>query len=165
MTLHEIRLLHAYNAWATNRLFTALESLPTEQYHRDMHSSHGSIHGTLIHLVGAEKLWLARWEGRAEPFLTATEAPTREALYTVWERAGFSTAKFLGTMSDAKLQERLALRSPQGGTSHTTYWQAIQHVVDHSTYHRGQVVCMMRQAGAIPPSTGLIQFYRETGKT
>lgn len=164
MTLQEIRLLQAFSAWATNRVFNALESLPPEQYHQDMKASHGSIHGTLVHLVGAEKIWLARWENRKEPFLTTTEVPTREELFALWERVGFATAKFLGTMSDARLQQTFVMRTSRGDQFEHTFQQALQHVVDHSTYHRGQVVAMMRQLGAEPPSTGLIQFYRETGK-
>ncbi len=164
MTLQEIRLLQAFSAWATNRVFTALESLPLEQYHRDMKTSHGSIHGTLVHLVGAEKIWLARWENRKEPFLTSAEVPTREELFALWERVGFAAAQFLGTMSDARLQQTFVMRTVRGDQFEHTFQQALQHVVDHSTYHRGQVIAMMRQLGVEPPSTGLIQFYRETGK-
>ena len=49
----------------------------------------------------------------------------------------------------------------QGGQFADPYWQMIQHVVDHSSYHRGQIVTMLRQLGATPPNTGMIRFYRE----
>jgi uncharacterized damage-inducible protein DinB len=63
MTLKEIRHLHlvAFNRWANQSFFDALSQLPAEQYARDMLSSHGGIHGTLAHLVRAEKGWLCRW--------------------------------------------------------------------------------------------------------
>ncbi len=61
MTLKEIRHLVAFNRWANQSFFDALSQLPAEQYARAMHSSHGGIHGTLAHLVRAEKGWLCRW--------------------------------------------------------------------------------------------------------
>jgi len=60
MTLQEIKAMTAYNSWATNKIFEAVEALPDEEAMRDMKSSHKSIHGTLTHLVGAEKMWLSR---------------------------------------------------------------------------------------------------------
>jgi uncharacterized damage-inducible protein DinB len=47
-----------------------------------------------------------------------------------------------------------------GGEYVHSYRQMFRHVVNHSSYHRGQVVTMMRQAGVKPPSTDLILFYR-----
>lgn len=165
MTLQEIRLLNAFNAWATNRIFDAVAHLPEEEYTRDMKSSHGSIHNTLTHMVAAEKIWISRWQGiSTATVLTAEDLPTLGALRSFWEQVGYDTAKFLGMMSDKRLQETFAMKTSKGDTYTHLYWQAFQHVVDHSTYHRGQIVTMMRQLGAVPPNTGLITFYRETAK-
>ncbi len=164
MTLQEIKTLHAFNAWASNRIFEATASLPPDQYMRDMKSSHGHIHGTLLHMVGAEKMWLARWQDKAEPFLAAKDAPSHEELFALWQRVGFDMAKFLGTLTDKKLQGTFVMKMSNGATFEHILWQAFQHVVDHSTYHRGQIVTMLRQLGMTPPATGLIVFYRETGR-
>jgi uncharacterized damage-inducible protein DinB len=164
MTLQEIRTLHAYNAWANNRIFEAVEALPPEQYLTDMKSSHGGIHGTLVHMVGAEKVWLGRWQGREEPFMTAADAPTLKTLHEVWEKNGFETAKYLGTLTDKKLLESFTMKTAKGESFMHILWQTIQHLVDHSSYHRGQVITLMRQLGVTPPSTGLIRFYRETAR-
>ena len=162
MTLHEIKTLLAFNAWASNRIFEATASMTADQYMKDMKSSLGSIHGTLVHMVGAEKIYLARWQGRSEPFLAASEVPSREALVEVWEKTGLETARFVGTLTDKKLQEPIVVKTMKGETFEYVLWQTFQHVVDHSTYHRGQVITLMRQLGVTPPSTGLLQFYRET---
>ena len=82
----------------------------------------------------------------------------------IWVAVGFETAKFLGTMTDRKLQDAFTMKTSKGETFTHLYWQAFQHMVDHSSYHRGQVVTMMRQQGVTPPITGLINFYRETAK-
>jgi uncharacterized damage-inducible protein DinB len=165
MTLQEIKLLHAFNSWADNRILDAVMAMPADKAMQDMKSSHGSIHRTLVHLVGAEKIWLSRLSGKPDAtFLSITEAPTVEALKSIWVAVGFETAKFLGTMTDRKLQETFTMKTLKGDTYTLVYWQAFQHMVDHCSYHRGQVVTMMRQSGVTPPTTGLINFYRETAK-
>jgi uncharacterized damage-inducible protein DinB len=165
MRLQEIKLLHAYNAWANNRFFDALATLPTEQYVQDMKSSHGGIHGTLTHIVGAEKIWLSRWLANPDAMiLKAVDVGSLAELRSIWEKVGYDMAKFLGTMSDKKLQETFSMKTSKGTTLTHVYWQAIQHMVNHSSYHRGQITTMLRQLQVDPPSTDLIRFYRETGK-
>jgi uncharacterized damage-inducible protein DinB len=162
MTLFEIRTLHAYNSWASNRIFEALEAIPSEQYSQDMKGSHGGIRTTLVHMVGAEKVWLERFQGAAQPFLSENPPASLAELRSIWEKVGFDTAKWLGTQSDKSLQGTFTMKTLKGDTFTHVFWQAYQHVVNHSTYHRGQIITMMRQLGVKPPSTDLIQFYRET---
>jgi uncharacterized damage-inducible protein DinB len=165
MTLQQVKLFHAFNSWATNRIFNACEDMPAEQFHRDLKASHASIHGTLVHMVGAEKMWLSRWLGNPDrSFLTVQDAPDIASLRSLWEKTGFEVAKFLGTMNDKKLLAPFSYKAPDGAQFTYPYWQTLQHVVDHSTYHRGQVVVMLRQLGVTPPSTGLTLFYREVSK-
>jgi uncharacterized damage-inducible protein DinB len=166
MTFKELKLLHAFNAWASNRILDAVGRMPEADVSKDMKTSHGSIHATLVHMVGAEKMWLSRWLGTPDrTFLSSDEVPTLGDLRAAWERVGFETARFIGTMNDRKLQETFTMTTAKGESFVHTYSQAFQHVVDHSTYHRGQVVAMMRQLGVAPPSTGLIVFYREAART
>jgi uncharacterized damage-inducible protein DinB len=164
MTLQEIKMLNAYNAWATNRMFQALEALPPEEIMRDLKSSHRSIHGTLTHLVGAEKIWLSRMTGTPDKtMLKPADVPAIADLKAMWEQTGFATARFLGGMNDRRLLETFTMTTSTGEQFTHVYAQALQHVVDHSTYHRGQVVTLMRQLGHTPPNTGMITFFRETG--
>lgn len=165
MTLQEIKLLAAFNAWATNRVFDAVEGLEPEHYTRDLRSSHGSIHGTLVHLVGAERVWLARWTGAPrQEFLAPEEAPTLEDLKRIWNTTGFETAKFLGTLTDKKLLDTFTMTTSKGEHFTHSYRDSFLHLVDHSSYHRGQVASLMRQLGVTPPTTGMIAFFRETAK-
>ena len=164
MTLQQAKNLHAYNSWANNRIFDALQAMPSEQYKQDMKGSHGSIHNTLIHLVGAEKVWLERFQSAAQTFLTENPPSSLSELKHIWEKVGFDTAKWLGAQSDRSLQETFTMKTLKGDTFTHVFWQAYQHVINHSTYHRGQIITMMRQLGVKPPSTDLIQFYRETNR-
>ena len=165
MTLQDIKRLHAFNAWATNRIFDALAALPAEDFTRDMKASHASIHGTLTHMVGAEKMWLSRLAGNADKaMIKPADVPTLADVKKTWEATGFNLAKFLGTMTDRKLQETFSMTTATGQQLTQAYGDALQHMVDHSTYHRAQVVTLLRQMGHTPPSTTMIGFFRETAK-
>ena len=165
MTLQETKMLTAYSAWATNRIFEALEKLSAEETTRDLKSSHRSIHGTLTHLVGAEKMWLSRMAGTPDKaMITPADVPTVADVKSTWEQTGFAMARFLGAMTDKKLQETFSFPTSSGGQFTYRFSEALQHVVNHATFHRGQVVGLMRQMGHTPPDTGLTVFIRETRK-
>ncbi len=165
MTLHEARVLHAFNSWATQRIFDAVADLSADRFTQDMKASHGSIHGTLTHLVAAEKMWLSRCTGKPDAaMLTPEDVPTVANLKKTWEQTGFAAARWLGTLTDRSLQETFTMTTANGTSYTHTIAQAFQHMVDHSTYHRGQIITLLRQLGLAPPPTGLIRFFRETAK-
>ncbi len=165
MNLQEVKLLHAYNAWANNRVLGALASVPEKEYTQDLKSSHGSIHGTMVHIVAAEKLWQSRWHGTPDAALLSTDdVPSLPVLKSLWEEVGRSTARFIGTMTDRKLAETFQVNSLAAGPVTLTYWQSLQHIVDHSSYHRGQIVALLRQLGVTPPTTSMLLFYRDASK-
>jgi uncharacterized damage-inducible protein DinB len=163
MTLQEITQLVAFNRWANQCFFEALSQLSAEQYGRDLQSSHGGIHGTLVHIIGAERGWLRRW--KRQPTTTSeafSQGHSLADLRAYWEGICDEMGQFLATLDDQKLHETLSTTTLTGSYT-SPYWQMIQHVVDHSSYHRGQIVTMLRQLGVTPPSTGLIRFYRDAG--
>jgi uncharacterized damage-inducible protein DinB len=164
MTLEEIKVLWDFNTWADGLVFDAVARLSTEQYRQDMQSSHGGIFSTLAHIVSTERGWLGRWTNeRPMQQSSLQDVASVEELRGHWQQVGEKMQQFLGTLSDAKLQELLTTTSQTGQVTNS-YWQMIQHVVDHSSYHRGQIVTMLRQSGVTPPSTGLIRFYRDMAK-
>ena len=162
MNIAEVRELFTYNAWANRRMFGALAELPGEHYQRDLKCSFGSIHGTIAHIVGAEQLWLARWRGRQPgSVLKGSDVGSLAELRTIWEGVEADRAEFLGDLTDAMLPSRIVVKPTGGGEFVHTLRQTVQHAVDHSSYHRGQLVTLLRQLGVRPPSTGLIVFYRD----
>jgi uncharacterized damage-inducible protein DinB len=163
MTLQEITQLVAFNRWANERFFEALSQLPAAQYTRDLHSSHGGVHGTFAHVVGAHKAWLCRWQRQPDTAAAELSRITSLAdLRAYWEQVCADMQRFLDRLDEQQLREPLTATTLTG-TYSAPYWQTIQHVVDHSSYHRGQIVTMLRQLGATPPSTGLMRFYRDAG--
>jgi len=162
LTLDEVRELFAYNAWANRRCFAALEPLPAEAYFRDLKSSHGGLHGTLCHIVWAEQLWLNRWLGKANPAVPqGRDLTTLAAARTRWEAIEAERAAFVAGLSERRLDETMTVSPSTGGEYVHSFREMFRHAIDHSSYHRGQLVTLLRQVGATPPSTGLIVFYRE----
>ena len=168
MTVAEARELFAFNAWASRRVFDALAPLPDDQYFRDLKSSHGGIHGTLCHIVWAEHLWLTRWLGAPPPAVAqGKDLASLAAVRARWERMEAERERFLRDLTEAQLAGTITIRPTMGGEYVHTLAQTFRHAVDHSSYHRGQIVTLLRQLGVRPPSTGLILFYREqaTGRS
>jgi len=163
MTGDEARELFAYNAWANRKLFDAAAALSAELYHRDLKSSFGSIHGTLAHIVWAEQLWLCCWLSQANPAVAqGRDLETLAAVRGRWEEVEAERRGFLQGFPDTRLAETRMVKPSTGGEFAHTFHEMFAHVVDHSSYHRGQVVTMLRQVGVVPPVTGLIFFYRNT---
>jgi uncharacterized damage-inducible protein DinB len=162
MTVDEVLELFAYNAWANRKIFDAAAGLPEEQYSRDLKSSHGGIHGTLAHIVWAEQLWVSRWRGAPPPAVAqGRDLASLADVRARWEEVEAERGAFLRGLTAAGLEETRAVKPSTGGEYVHSFRQMFRHAVDHSTYHRGQVVTMLRQVGVVPPSTGLIVFYRQ----
>ena len=65
MNADDIRTLFAYDRWANERVFESVAHLPTAEFIRDLGTSHGSLRGTLVHVLWADWIWLQRWPGES----------------------------------------------------------------------------------------------------
>ena len=161
MNLKEITELFDYNLWANNRLFETAAQLTSEQYLQDVKAGHESIHGTLTHIVGAQKVWLARWlKAPDTSLLRGKDVRSLLELIAIWEKVSSDTAALLATFTDERLRQAMTITTSTGALYTHTFQQMMQHLVDHSTAHRGQVKAIMRQFGISPPGVDLIHYYR-----
>lgn len=159
--MNEFLELFAYNAWANRIIFDAVAPLPEEQYFRDLKSSFGGIHGTLAHIVWAEQLWLHRWDGKQNP--DVAQGADLKSLTDVrerWEQVEAERGIFLTGMTDARLEKTKVVKPSSGGEYVHSFRQMFRHAINHSSYHRGQIVTFLRQLGAPAPNTDLIRYYR-----
>jgi uncharacterized damage-inducible protein DinB len=163
MNRADVALLVEYNYWGRDRVLEAVGLLDAEQYTRDMGNSFRSIHDTLVHTYAAEWIWLTRWQGESPTSLIpSSRFPDLAALTAAWRELEAKFRAFVAAHDDAGLAENVSYRLMNGTPGTSVLWQAIQHVVNHGSYHRGQITTMLRQLGAAPPkSTDLITFYRE----
>lgn len=157
--MNEFLELFDYNAWAMRTLFAAVAALPDDQYHRDLKSSFGGIHGTLAHIVWAEQLWLHRWERKPNPAVAqGADLHSLAEVQERWEAVEVERGTFLARLTD--LDETRSVKPSSGGEYVHSFRQMLRHVINHSSYHRGQVVSFLRQLGSKPPDTDLIIYYR-----
>jgi uncharacterized damage-inducible protein DinB len=164
MTAEEMRRLFAYNSWANGKTLGALAEMPPAGYNTNMKSSHGGIHGTMLHIVWAQHLWLLRWTGRPNDAASAglQKAVSLESLRAYSQEVDRETLAFLDArLTDAFLRETFEMKTTKGDSYTHTYGEAMLHLINHSTYHRGQVAALVRQSGYRPPSTDFIRFARE----
>ena len=157
----EIRRLYDYNDWANDRMLEAIGGLTDEQYTREITSSFPSIRSTLGHIAGAEWIWLQRLHATSPgaPPVWAVDAPASR-LADEMRSVASARRSFLMDLSEEQLSDTLAYRNLKGEPFNSRLLDVLLHVVNHSTYHRGQLTTMLRQAGAVPPGTDLIAFTR-----
>jgi len=163
MTYDDLSLLADYNFWARDRLLDAVAALTPEQFVRPMGSSFGSVRDTIAHICDAEFIWLSRWKGEQPTgFRNPERMPDLAAARTEWAALESEMRGALERIGPAGVDRIIAYRDMRGAERSDVFWQMLQHVVNHGSYHRGQVTTMLRQLGAAPPkSMDLIMFYRE----
>ena len=162
MELTYIIELYRYNRWANQRTLAAAARLEEEKFSRPMGNSFSSVRDTLVHILGAEWIWLERWLGRfPKALLSAADFPTPKSLQTRWEDLGEDYHRFIHSLTPERLRESLAYINRIGERYEYPLWQQMVHVVNHSTYHRGQVTTMLRQLGAEPAVTDFLEYYDE----
>jgi len=164
MTISEIRQLFAYTEWANGLVLAAADQLTGEQLLQDVKISHGSIMGTLAHMAGAEWIWLERWLGNSVTGTDAWEQWTVKycdnlpQLREKWHPVIEKRRAYLERLTDPELPRDLTFKRLNGDMHTMPLLHQMQHVVNHATLHRGQVVGMIRQLGITPPATDLL-FY------
>ncbi|HEY2461934.1 MAG TPA: DinB family protein [Candidatus Acidoferrum sp.] len=162
MTPEDISLLYDYNAWANHRSLDAAAQLTTEDFTKPLGSSFPSVRDTLAHIHGAEWIWLERFQGRSPSSLPdSAQFPDVHSLKARWTEQENLLLKFVRRVSQADLDRILEYKTLKFGAYQNPLWQSMQHVVNHGTYHRGQITTMLRQLGTQPLLTDLMHFYRE----
>jgi uncharacterized damage-inducible protein DinB len=162
MTTGEVRELFAYDAWANALVFEAAAGLSEEQLVHSLASSFPSVGGTLAHMVGAEWVWLRRWLGESPGgFPDWVVKPVLADLRARLSAVEQECETFVASLCDGDLGRVVSYRNLAGQAFSDPLDGLIRHVVNHSTYHRGQVATQLRQLGLKPPSTDLIVFLRQ----
>lgn len=154
-----------YNIWANQRMLTLLNGLSDEQLDKDWGSSHGTLRKTIYHIWDAESIWFQRLQ-LISPVLIPTHSFTGdwEEFTHLFTRQSEQLKDFVGTASDMKLAHTIEYQSSAKGTRKSAVVHAILTVFNHSTFHRGQLVTMLRQSGVskIPPTDFIV--YTKTKK-
>ena len=153
--LETLRELYEYNYWARDRQFQVCAALTSEQFLRPLGNSFSSVRDTLAHLLRAEWIWLERWMGRSPGgqdamAFAAERFPTLASIRDAWGPIEKGVRDFLQTCPEERLSQPLSYTNFQGEAWTYPLWRTLFHVVNHQTFHRGQITTLLRQLDATP---------------
>lgn len=148
-----------YSLWASLKVLEAVEKLPVEVIEQDRGNSFGGILGTLVHVFQADRVWLKRFVGQPyAPLVIAGETVSVAQLRAEWPVVLGEFVAWIRAQQEGKLEERLFWRNVKGEDKTEVMYKILLHVVNHGTYHRGQVITMIKQAGGEVVSTDLVYY-------
>jgi uncharacterized damage-inducible protein DinB len=151
-----------YTLWADRQVLQSVRQASQEDLTRDAGVSFGSILGTMAHILGSQRVWLSRFSGTPlDRVPSIQDYPNLIAWIAGWEETAAALEAFLAALSDEQLAAQVTWRNSRGETFTRPLWQPVAHLINHSTYHRGQVVSLLRQMGYPVPSTDLIYYFLE----
>lgn len=149
-----------YTIWATEKILDSVHQLNDEELRRDLGVSHSGVLQTLQHIYYADRVWLNRLAGRPfTGFADEGDGPDLAALGSTWPALLREFRDYIEGLTETANQELFTYTNLKGEEISVRRWQAILHVVNHASFHRGQVVAMIRQLDKQPPSTDLLYFY------
>jgi uncharacterized damage-inducible protein DinB len=169
VNLNDLQTLLDYHYWARDRMLDAAEMLTPEQYLKDLGNSFKSVRDTVVHTYSAEWNWYSRWNSRwngtsPTAMLDPGEFPDLASVRAAWRSHEKKVREFVAELGEKNVDRVFEYRLMNGQEARSVFFHMLQHVVNHATYHRGQITTMMRQLGAaVPKSQDLIAYYRERG--
>jgi uncharacterized damage-inducible protein DinB len=159
MNLKTANTMALYNRWMNERLYECCARLPNDVRKKDTGAFFKSIHGTLNHLLLADRVWLGRFTGK--PFVVSSLA---QELYADFDELRSERARtdafiieWVGSLDERSLARELiytTIVNPQ--QRHTPFWFTLAHFFNHQTHHRGQLTTLLHQQGIDPGVTDLL---------
>lgn len=163
MTLIDLLRDYArYNTWANQHMADWLQSGPEALITHETTSSFPTLRATLLHIWGAQDIWLRRLQGETPTrFLADTFSGTNREMFEGLQAQSEAFAHFLEACPETFFQASTVYRNLKGQAFTTPNTEVILHCLQHSAYHRGQLVTMGRSLGLTnPPSTDYIAYSR-----
>lgn len=158
MTTADLTTLYHYTSWANERIFEAAEALTAEQTLRPVGGSFPCVRDTLAHTAAADWIWLCRWTGENPRGWPTWANGSVSEIREEWRRIHVARLAFIAGLSDADLDREVVFTRINGESDRAPLGFLLQHVVNHATYHRGQVASQLRLLGVTPPSTDLLRY-------
>jgi uncharacterized damage-inducible protein DinB len=153
----DFKSLFAYNRWANGRVLEACRALGPGQYEREPAPGWTSVRATLVHLADATWIWARRIEGEAVTARASeAEVPTLDDAGRLLDRGHDAFDRLLDTLPAERLAAIWSYRNFEGKQLELPLWAVFRHVVNHATYHRGQIAAKLGRLGVTPTPTDLV---------
>jgi uncharacterized damage-inducible protein DinB len=143
--------LYDFHQWANNRFFDHLEELPNKVYENEIKSVFSSIAEVIIHIYQTDGMWLSVMSG--DPFEETMSVINQLKEKTANRSLGHMQKLYAKLAGEYKiffddfgdLSKVITIDHPQYGSLETPVSDMVSHVVNHGTYHRGNMTAMLRQ--------------------
>jgi uncharacterized damage-inducible protein DinB len=165
VTKEHLQAMFDYVRWSDQQMLAASRTVNDEGYFKEQQISLGSIHKLLVHCMAAQWIWLSRWRGESPTRLeNQDDYPTRDALMQRWPLVHSAMTDFLGTQTPKSLARDVQYRNTRGELFSLPLADLMLHVIDHGTYHRGQINTMIKRTGGQPANISYLQYSMQKRK-
>jgi uncharacterized damage-inducible protein DinB len=146
----------AYDRWANRRVLDTCRKLTAEQYAAEPAPGWTSVRSSIVHIAVVTEGWFRGLTGEnVTSVATEADLPAVDDAARLLDGAYRILDDLLPTLTPAQIDTPMTLR--RGDRSAVLPpWAVVRHVVNHGTYHRGQVASKLRRFGVEPPATDLI---------
>lgn len=158
MKKEQLVLLYEYNVWANERIMNHLKSLPDGIFAKEVDLGFKSIAEVITHLIAADEVWFARIKGESPPPLTRTPFTNIEEASSYQNKLQTQILEFLLSTDD--IEKIVNYSNTRGEKFQNTILEIIQHVVNHGTYHRGNISTILNSLGYKGILTDYIVYLR-----
>jgi uncharacterized damage-inducible protein DinB len=159
MLVAYFKTLYDYNYWANAKILDATEQLSEAQFIEQTPEGHGSLRGTLVHMLSAEWMWRSRWQGTSPmENLREENLLTLGALRMRWHEEEQQMQAFLDALREEDMQRVVPYTNTRGQTYSAPLWQMMGHLVNHGTQHRSEAAVILSRLGHSPGDVDLLIF-------
>lgn len=161
MNLSEIMDLYDYNCWANARILNTAGEVRPEQFTARVEHSHGSLRGTLVHILDAEEGWRTRLtDGHGTPDLDEKLFPDVAAIRARWMVEEAAMRAYLAALKDEDLSQTVHYTAG-GQDFQRIVWHMLVHMIDHGTQHRSEAAAILTGFGRSPGDIHFMLWVRE----
>ncbi|GAA0598170.1 damage-inducible protein DinB [Virgibacillus siamensis] len=163
--------LYEYNKWANGQIFNRLKELPKDVYYKEIQSVFSSISSVLAHVYLSDLGWIEVFSGKEmgyslelqKQLKEETESKNLEEMEAMFLNLSERYRLFFSQLESS--DKSLKIANPNGDIMETSVFEQVPHVVNHGTYHRGNITAMLRQMGyaSVPTDYGLYLYLKQSG--
>ena len=161
-----LQQLATYNVWANNKLIYCIQQQPEGLWYQQTPSSFDSLYKTILHMWDAESAWWQRMKMQERIMVPSATVKEKEPLFQHVANGlieqSLEWEEWVKAASDMALQHVFQYQNLNGEQFKQPVFEVLVHVFNHGTYHRGQLVSMLRQLGiSTIPQTDFAFWCRE----
>jgi len=148
--------LYDYNVWANERVMDHLDTLPSEVFIREVDLGFKSIAEVISHIVSADNIWFNRIKDEQDSILVKKSFTDLKEARQEMDDLQWQIRDYVSSLSDA--EKKVSYTMASGRQMENSIAEILQQVVNHGTYHRGNITTILRSFGYQGVMTDYIAF-------